>query len=225
LTPEELRNTLEAALLSAGRPLSLDVLHNLVGGATPPPAEVPPAEGAAGAATATVLGAPSREEVRATLVALAEQYAGRGIQLAEVASGFRVQVRPEYARRLAPLWEERPPRYSRALLETLALIAYRQPISRAEIEEVRGVAVSPSILKTLQEREWVRVVGHRETPGRPALYGTTRQFLDDFNLRRLADLPPLLELREPTGVPGDLFAELEGVAAGGDEESAEGVAP
>jgi len=132
----------------------------------------------------------------------------RGIELREVASGFRVQVRAEYGPRLARLWAERPARYSRALLETLALIAYRQPISRGEIEEVRGVAVSTSIFKTLQEREWVRVVGHRDAPGRPALFGTTRQFLDDFNLRRLSDLPPLAELQDLDRAADDLARVL-----------------
>jgi segregation and condensation protein B len=162
---------------------------------------------------------PTRDQVREALGRLAEDYAGRGIELREVASGFRIQVRPEYARRLGRLWAERPARYSRALLETLALVAYRQPISRAEIEEVRGVSVSSSIFKTLQDREWVRVVGHRDSPGRPALYGTTRQFLDDFNLKQLSDLPPLSELQDPERMTGDLFEALvAGAAAPADAE-------
>ena len=111
-----------------------------------------------------------------------------------MASGYRLQIRPHYAPWVARLLAERPRRYSRALLETLALIVYRQPITRAEIEQVRGVGISPSIMKTLQEREWVRTVGHRDLPGRPVLYGTTRQFLDDFGLHRLDDLPPLAEV-------------------------------
>jgi segregation and condensation protein B len=160
------------------------------------------------------LARPTRDQVRQALGRLAEEYAGRGIELREVASGFRIQVRVEYARQLGRLWAERPARYSRALLETLALVAYRQPISRAEIEEVRGVSVSSSIFKTLQDRDWVRVVGHRDTPGRPALYGTTRQFLDDFDLKQLADLPPLSQLQDLDRVTGDLFEVLSAGVAG-----------
>jgi segregation and condensation protein B len=191
VAPEVLRNTLEAALLAAGRPLTLEALCDLfVDEADPGGAEA--------------AGAPGPEAVREALARLAQDYAGRAIELREVASGFRVQVRPEYGPRLARLSAERPTRYSRALLETLALVAYRQPISRGEIEEVRGVAVSTSIFKTLQEREWIRVVGHRDTPGRPAIYGTTRQFLDDFNLKRLAELPPLAELQDLDRAADDL---------------------
>ena len=153
---------------------------------------------------------------------MAEEYSGRGIELREVASGFRIQVRPEYARRLGRLWAERPAHYSRALLETLALIAYRQPVSRAEIEEVRGVGVSSSIFKTLQDRDWVRVVGHRDTPGRPSLYGTTRQFLDDFNLRQLSDLPPLSELQDLDRMTADLFEAVVAGAAVAAEDAGEG---
>jgi segregation and condensation protein B len=129
------------------------------------------------------------------LVAL---YEGRAIELKETASGWRVQVRQNYAREISRLWPERPQKYSRALLETLALIAYRQPITRAEIELVRGVAVNPNIVKTLMEREWVRVVGHRDVPGRPELLGTTKSFLDYFGLRSIDELPPLAELKAMT---------------------------
>src|SRR5690554_4573769 len=129
-----------------------------------------------------------------------ESCADRGYELVEVASGYRFQVRSEYAPWASRLWEERPQRYSRALLETLAIIAYRQPITRGEIEDIRGVAVSTNIVKTLMEREWIRVVGHKDVPGRPAMYATTRQFLDHFNLTSLAELPPLAELREPSEV-------------------------
>lgn len=132
----------------------------------------------------------------AALQALADDCAGRGVELREVASGFRMQVRSEWASRISRLWTERQSRYSRALLETLALIAYRQPITRGEIEAVRGVAVATSIIKTLEEREWIRVVGHRDLPGRPTLFGTTRAFLDYFNLKTLDELPTLAEIRD-----------------------------
>jgi segregation and condensation protein B len=231
---EDLKHTLEAALLAAGRPLSVAALCELLAEPLDP---IAPGEAGPGAPPAGAPRGPGPDAVRAALRALAEDYRGRGIELAEVASGFRVQVRAEYGPRVARLWAERPQRYSRALLETLALIAYRQPVSRAEIEEVRGVAVSSSIFKTLQEREWIRVVGHRETPGRPALYGTTRQFLDDFNLRRLSDLPPLAELLpEPGADAGELIEGLIGAVAalplpggepgeGRDEHGGEGAAP
>lgn len=140
-------------------------------------------------------GGPNRGELSQALESLQADYAQRGIELVQVASGYRVQVRRELAPWIGRLWEERPPRYSRALLETLALIAYRQPITRGEIEEVRGVAVSTHIVRTLLERGWVRVVGHREIPGRPALYATTKEFLDYFNLSSLAELPALSEVQ------------------------------
>ena len=135
-----------------------------------------------------------REEITLALAALRQDYTDRAIELVEVASGFRVQVRKELAPWVGRLWAEKAPRYSRALLETLALIAYRQPVTRGDIEEVRGVAVSTHIMRTLSERGWVRVVGHRDVPGRPALYATTRNFLDYFNLESLADLPSLLQV-------------------------------
>lgn len=185
-----LKTVLEAALLAAGQPLSLEKLESLFGDP-----------------------APSREELLEALMELGQDCATRGIELREVASGFRLQVRSDLAPWISRLWEEKPTRYSRALLETLALIAYRQPISRAEIEEVRGVAVSTHIIKTLQDREWIRVVGHREVPGRPALYGTTRQFLDYFNLRGLEDLPPLSAVRDLEEVAHSLDELLESQAA------------
>lgn len=170
----DLKRILEAALLAAGEPLSLDRLRGLFSeGHQPEPARL-----------------------RKALEWLAADYAHRGIELAEVASGYRIQVRVDYARWVSRLWEEKPGRYSRALLETLAIIAYRQPVTRGEIEEVRGVTVSTGIMRTLQERGWVRVIGHRDVPGRPALYGTTRAFLDYFNLASLEQLPSLLELRD-----------------------------
>lgn len=139
---------------------------------------------------------PSREAVLAALVELQADYQGHALELLEVAGGWRVQVSASVAPWVGRLWQEKPSRYSRALLETLALIAYRQPITRGEIEQIRGVAVSTPIIKTLSEREWIRVVGHRDVPGRPALYATTRRFLDYFGLRSLNELPPLAEIRD-----------------------------
>jgi segregation and condensation protein B len=171
----KLKRIIEAALLAAGQPLSLDRLEKLFEGEDD---------------------APDRRALRAALAELADECAERGYELKEVASGYRYQVRQELSRWIGRLWEERPPRYSRATLETLALIAYRQPATRGEIEEVRGVAVSSNIIKSLLERDWIRVVGHREVPGRPALYATTRTFLDYFNLKSLDELPPLAELKD-----------------------------
>jgi segregation and condensation protein B len=170
----EIKYFVEAALLAAGRPLGIDQLHNLF------------EPGAA----------PEKAQLRQAIAALQEDYAPRGLEIVEVASGFRTQVKASMADRLQKLWEERPPRYSRALFETLALIAYRQPITRGEIEEIRGVSVSPNIIRSLLERDWIRVVGHRDVPGRPAMFGTTRTFLDYFGLKKLDDLPPLADLSD-----------------------------
>jgi len=170
-----LKQVLEAALLAAGRPLSLADLEAML------------------AEDAAALG---RGEIRNALAELAEEWQGRSLALQQVASGYRAQVRAEFEPWLSRLWEEKPPRYSRALLETLAVIAYRQPVTRPEIEEIRGVSISTQIMRTLQEREWVRIVGHRDAPGKPAMYGTTRQFLDYFNLRSLDQLPPIAEIRD-----------------------------
>lgn len=137
---------------------------------------------------------PSQEDIQEALQVLKYKLEGRGVELVEVASGYRIQVPQQYAQWVSRLYDEKPQRYSRALLETLALIAYRQPISRGDIEEIRGVSVSSNIMKTLQEREWIKILGQREVPGRPNLYGTTKQFLDDFNLKQLSELPPLIEL-------------------------------
>jgi segregation and condensation protein B len=168
-----LKDILEAALLSADQPLTLERLAGLFDEGDRPP----------------------QEEIRAALDTLAQEWAGRTLELKEVGSGFRLQVRQEYAPWVGRLAEERAPRYSRALLETLALIVYRQPITRAGIEEIRGVSVSTHIIKTLLEREWVRVVGHRDVPGKPALYGTTRKFLDYFNIQSLSELPALADIK------------------------------
>lgn len=169
---QELKNIVEAALLASDTPLSVTRLQKLFGD-----------------------DAPERDALRKVLELLASEYAERGIELKEVGSGFRIQVKQELAPWITKMYEEKPVRYSRALLETIALIAYRQPITRAGIEEIRGVSVSSNIIKTLLEREWVRVVGHRDVPGKPALYGTTKQFLDYFNLKSLSELPPLAEMR------------------------------
>ena len=139
---------------------------------------------------------PTRDEIRQALHEMAEDYQTRGYELKQVASGFRLQVRQEYATWVGRLWEERPARYTRALLETMALIAYRQPITRGEIEEVRGVSVSSNIVKTLLERDWIKVLGHKDVPGKPALYGTTKEFLDYFNLKSLDQLPTLAEIKD-----------------------------
>lgn len=147
---------------------------------------------------------PERQQLREALDALAQDYAATSIELKEVSSGFRFQVRKEYAESVTKLWEEKPARYSRALLETLALVAYKQPITRGEIEKIRGVSVSTQIMKTLLEREWVTIVGHRDVPGKPAIYATTKQFLDYFNLKSLDELPPLAEIRDLDNLNGEL---------------------
>jgi segregation and condensation protein B len=165
---------LEGAILAAGKPLTVQKMAELF--------EEPER--------------PANTEIREALKEIAEYYENRGFELLEVASGFRFQVRQQLSPWVGRLWVERPAKYSRALLETLSLIAYRQPITRGEIEEIRGVAVSSNIIKTLHEREWIRVVGHRDVPGRPALYATTRLFLDYFNLKNLEQLPALAEIRD-----------------------------
>lgn len=174
MSPELLKKVLEGAIFAAGQPMSLDQLGFLFDEAD----------------------RPDNATMRAVLDELVQSYEGRGIELKEVASGFRFQVRQETGPWVSRLWDEKPSRYSRALLETLALIAYRQPITRSEIEEIRGVSVSSHIVKTLIEREWIRVAGHRDVPGRPALFATTREFLDSFNLKSLAELPSLSEIRD-----------------------------
>lgn len=171
---EQLKRIVEAALLASSTPLSLPQLFTLFGEDEQP----------------------SHDDLARALDELARDSEGRGIELKEVASGFRYQVRAEVNPWVSRLWTERQTRYSRAQLETLALIAYRQPITRGEIENIRGVAVSSNIIKTLEEREWIRTVGHRDVPGKPELFGTTRAFLDYFNLKSLDELPPLAEIRD-----------------------------
>jgi len=170
------KNVVEAALLAAARPVPIAELQQIFDEQS----------------------RPSSKELRVVLEKLAADYEGRGVAIKETATGFRFQVRTEFAHEVARLWPDRPRKYSRALLETIALIAYRQPITRAEIENVRGVAVNPEIVKTLMERNWVRVVGHRDVPGHPELLGTTAAFLDYFSLKSIEDLPPLAELKSLT---------------------------
>ena len=174
MNDQYVKNVVEAALLAAGRPLTMDELVNVFD----------ERDGS------------NALEVQAAIAALTADYATRGLELLEVASGFRIQIRAAVAEPVSRLWQERPAKYSRAMLETLALVAYRQPITRGEIEQIRGVAVNPNIIKTLLERSWIRVVGHRDVPGRPELLGTTREFLDYFSLRKLDDLPTLAQLKE-----------------------------
>ncbi|MBO6556952.1 MAG: SMC-Scp complex subunit ScpB [Pseudomonadales bacterium] len=152
---------------------------------------------------------PARSDLREVLKEIEQDCEGRGYELKQVASGYRFQVRSDYGEWVARLWKEKPPRYSRALLETLALVAYKQPITRGDIEEIRGVAVSTNIMRTLVEREWVRIVGHRDVPGQPALYATTKEFLDYFNLRSLDELPTLAEIKDMTKVNEELTMEEE----------------
>ena len=206
MNDQYVKNVIEAALLAAGRPLSIDELVGVFDerdGSKP-------------------------EDVRTAIAALNEDYATRGIELLEVASGFRIQIKSDVAQPVSRLWQERPAKYSRALLETLALVAYRQPITRGEIEQIRGVAVNPNIIKTLQERSWIRVVGHRDVPGKPELLGTTRDFLDYFSLKKLDDLPTLAQLKEleelrvQLSLPG---ADPEAVPSEGEAGVPTGAAP
>jgi segregation and condensation protein B len=172
---ERLKPVIEAILASSDKPLSINSLFDLFAGD---------------------LEQPGKDEIRQAIHELTEQYKTSGMELKQVASGFRLQIRPAYETWVARLWEQKPPRYSRALMETLALIAYRQPITRGEIEDIRGVSVSSNIIRTLQEREWVRPLGHKDVPGKPTLYGTSREFLDYFNLKSLNELPTLAEIRD-----------------------------
>lgn len=182
MTEQELKRIIESVLFAADEPVSLKQIQGVF------------AED----------NAPETDAIKSAIAALQEDYADHSLELREVGSGYRFQVKQDYANWVSKLWEEKPARYSRATLETLALIAYRQPITRGEIEEIRGVSVSSQIIKTLQEREWVKVVGHRDVPGKPALYATTHEFLDYFNLKSLQDLPPLSELRDIDSINAEL---------------------
>jgi len=188
---DTLRQIVEGALLAAGKPLSVQHLRELFDEDAQPP----------------------KDSVEAALQDIQADCKGRGYELKEVANGWRFQVRQELAPWVLRLWEEKPQKYSRALLETLALVAYRQPITRGEIEDIRGVAVSTQIIKTLQERNWVRIVGHRDVPGRPAMYATTRDFLDYFNLKSLEELPSLSEIRDLSAIGNELDLVQDSVVA------------
>jgi segregation and condensation protein B len=181
-----LKQIIEGAIFAAERPLTVEQLVQIFEGDIP-----------------------ERSEIRAALKELAQDCEARGFELKQVASGYRFQVKSEYGEWISRLWKEKPPRYTRALLETLALVAYKQPITRGDIEEIRGVAVSTNIMRTLLEREWVRVVGHRDVPGHPALYATTKSFLDYFNLRNLDELPALADIKDLAQLNPELEMEEE----------------
>jgi segregation and condensation protein B len=172
---DKLKPILEALFSASDKPLSVNQLFELFVGD---------------------IEQPGKDEIRQAIQQLVEKYAGSGFELKQVASGFRFQVRIDFETWVVRLWEQKPPRYSRALMETLALIAYRQPITRGQIEDIRGVSVSTSMINTLQERDWVKSLGHKDVPGRPTLYGTTNGFLDYFNLKSLNELPTLAEIRD-----------------------------
>ena len=195
----KLKNIVEAALLAAGGPLSLEGMLELF----------------------LEEERPDKKDIRTVLKELETDYEGRGIELMEVGGGFRFNVRASYAPWVSRLWEERPARYSRALMETLALIAYRQPITRGEIEEIRGVSVSSNIMKSLLERDWVRVVGQRDVPGKPSLYATTKEFLNYFGLKSLDGLPTLQEIRDLDSINRELALEdpQAGEKPNGDERT------
>jgi len=197
----QLERILESLLLASELPLSIEQLHRLL---------------------APELGV-GKKDIRDGLTALAAALEGRAAELTEVASGFRIQVRKSYAEWVSKLWQEKPPRLSRALLETLAIICYRQPVTRGEIEEIRGVALSPNIIRTLLERSWIREVGVKEVPGRPSLFGTTHQLLDDLNLKSLDDLPALPEIKDAAALESALARLGEGLPQlpVGEEEVAE----
>ena len=184
-----IKEIIEAAILAADGPLSIQQLGDIFEGRSV-----------------------SNLEIKQALAEIQKSCAGRGFELKKVASGYRFQIRVEYSDWVSRLWKEKTPRYSRALLETLALIAYRQPITRGDIEDVRGVSVSSNIMRTLIERDWIKIVGHREVPGRPALYSTTKAFLDYFNLERLDQLPTLQEIKE-LGVKNDFPESSENVVS------------
>ena len=172
---EQLKPILEALFSATEKPLAINFIYDLFSGD---------------------IDQPSKDDIRQAIHELVEKYESAGLELKQVASGFRFQIRSDYETWVARLWDQKPPRYSRALLETVALIAYRQPITRGEIEDIRGVSVSTNIIKTLQEREWVKLLGHKDLPGKPALYGTTKEFLDYFNLKSLNELPTLSEIKD-----------------------------
>lgn len=188
MNQDQLKNIIEATLMAFDEPRTVAQLQVLFEGDDPQPA---------------------KDEIRAAINQLVSDYEGRGIELKEIASGFRFQARSEYAEWINRLFRDKPQRYSRAFMETLAIIAYRQPVTRGEIEDIRGVSVNSNIIKSLQEREWIRVVGHRDVPGKPELLATTREFLDYFNLKKLSELPPLSEIKDYDQLNPDLFEGLD----------------
>jgi len=190
ISDQQLKNIIEAAIMAAGEPLTIDKLLTLFVEQKEPP---------------------TRDAVKAAIKQIEEECESRGVELKKVSSGYRFQAKKEFAPWISMMWEEKPARYSRALLETLVLIAYKQPITRGEIEHVRGVAVSSNIVKTLLERDWVKVVGHRDVPGRPALYATTKSFLDYFNLNSLDEMPTLAEIRDLDKITAELDLQPPGV--------------
>jgi segregation and condensation protein B len=184
---ENIKNIVEASILAASKPLSVDQLLTLFGDGEKP----------------------EKAKIRKALGMLKEDYSERGAELVEVASGFRMQVNTKYTEWVSRLWQERPPKYSRALLETLAIIAYRQPATRGDVEQIRGVAVSTNIIRTLEERGWIRVLGHRDVPGRPAMFGTSKEFLDYFGLKKLDELPSLAEIRDLDSMNVEMDLDIE----------------
>lgn len=190
---DKLKPILEALFSATDKPLAINFIYDLFTGD---------------------IDQPSKDDIRQAIHELTEQYHTSGIELKQVASGFRFQIKPAYETWVSRLWDQKPPRYSRALMETMALIAYRQPITRGEIEDIRGVSVSSNIIKTLQEREWVKPLGHKDVPGRPTLYGTTKEFLDYFNLKSLNELPTLAEIKDLDQYHPELaFVENNEIAA------------
>jgi segregation and condensation protein B len=187
MNPDQLKNIIEAALLTSDEPRNVNQLHALFEGDD----EIP-----------------EKEEIKAILLLVQEDYLTRGVELKEIANGYRFQARSDYAVWINRLFRDKPQRYSRAFMETLAIIAYRQPITRSEIEDIRGVSVNSGIIKSLQEREWIRVVGHRDVPGKPELLATTKEFLDYYNLKKLSELPPLSEIKDYDQMNPDLFEGL-----------------
>jgi len=183
---QKLEHILEAILFAANKVMSIDALYNLL------QEDI----------------SPSRPEIKVALISLMANYHNKGINLVELAGGYRFQTKKEYSVWVSRLWDEKPQKYSRAMLETLSLIAYRQPITRGDIEEVRGVVVSSTIMKTLQERNWIKVIGYRDVPGRPSMYATTKQFLDYFNLKSLEELPSLAEIRDIETISKDFSDQL-----------------
>lgn len=189
LSAVKVKCIIEAALLTVGKPLDIDRMLDLF----------------------DEFNRPTKQDIRSAIEKISKSCSNRGFELVKVSSGYRFQVKQEFSPWIGKLWEERPQRYSKALLETLALIAYRQPITRGDIEDIRGVAVSSNIMKTLVERSWVRVVGHKDVPGRPAMYATTKQFLDYFNIQSLDQLPPLSEIRDLEAISLEIETQIEAI--------------